>query len=119
MMYVFKTDTEAIMRITQLLIEKARQGVDVRVILENSVDDNQLAYELLSKSGVKVAYDPRGVTTHTKLVIIDGYIILVGSHNFTYSAMMRNHETSILIVNPEIAARATKYFTDVWAESSG
>ncbi|MEM0092927.1 MAG: phospholipase D-like domain-containing protein [Thermofilum sp.] len=119
MMYVFKSDTDTIMRITNLLVSKAKQGLDVRVILENSIEDNSYAYQLLKEGGVRVVYDSRSVTTHSKLVIIDGYIILVGSHNFSYMAMMRNHESSVLIISPELAARQTEYFMSVWTESTG
>lgn len=119
MMYVFKSDTDTIMRITDLLVRKAKQGLDVRVILENSIEDNEDAYQQLKQGGVKVTYDSRSVTTHSKLVIIDGYVVLVGSHNFSYSAMMRNHEASVLVVSPEVAAMETEYFMSVWAESTG
>lgn len=119
MMYVYKSDTDTIMRITQLLVSRAKQGLDVRVILENSIEDNSDAYQLLKQGGVKVVYDSRSVTTHSKLVIIDGYIVLVGSHNFSYMAMMRNHEASVMIISPEVAAMETEYFLSVWAESAG
>ena len=118
MMYVFKSDTDTIMKIAETLVSKAKQGVDVRVILENSIDDNVGTYQLLKQGGVKVVYDSRSVTTHAKLVIIDGYIVLVGSHNFSYMAMARNHETSVLIVSPEIGRQEVDYFMSVWAESS-
>uniref|UniRef100_A0A7C4BAZ1 PLD phosphodiesterase domain-containing protein n=1 Tax=Thermofilum pendens TaxID=2269 RepID=A0A7C4BAZ1_THEPE len=119
MMYVFKSDTEAIARIVDVLVEKAKQGVDVRVILENSIEDNEPTYQHLKSGGVQAVYDPKGVTTHSKLVIIDGYVVFVGSHNFSYSAMMRNHEASVMIVSEEIASAETAYFMSVLATCTG
>ena len=119
MMYVFKSDTDTIARIVDVLVRKAKQGVDVKVILENSIEDNELTYQSLRSGGVQVVYDPRAVTTHSKLVIIDGYIVFVGSHNFSYSAMMKNHEASVMIISEEVASAETKYFMSVLATCTG
>jgi|UniRef100_A0A7C3WT63 Phosphatidylserine/phosphatidylglycerophosphate/cardiolipin synthases and related enzymes len=119
MMYVFKSDTDTIARIVDVLVRKAKQGVDVRVILENSIEDNELTYQSLKSGGVRVVYDPRAVTTHSKLVIVDGYVVFVGSHNFSYSAMMKNHEASVMIISEEIASAETEYFMSVLATCSG
>jgi len=119
MMYVFKSDTDTIARIVDVLVRKAKQGVDVKVILENSIEDNELTYQSLKSGGVRVVYDPKAVTTHSKLVVIDGYVVFVGSHNFSYSAMMKNHESSVMIVSEEIASAETEYFMSVLAACSG
>ena len=63
---------------------------------------------------MKVRYDPVGVTTHTKLLIIDGEIGIVGSTNWTYSALEKNHEVSVLIRSPEVARNLYHYFQRVW-----
>jgi len=113
-MYVFKSDTDVIERLLETLISKAREGVDVRVVLEGHVDENELTYRRLMANGVMVRFDSRAHTTHCKLVIIDGYLVFVGSHNWTYSAMRRNHEASVMVVSEEVGRLEEEYFAEVW-----
>ena len=73
---------------------------------------------LLTKGGVAVAYDPLAITTHTKLLIIDGKISIVGSTNWTYNALDKNHEASVLIQSSEVASNLQDYFQSVWKSCS-
>ena len=47
------------------------------------------AYELLRKKGVPVYYDDKDRITHDKILVIDNYVTIVGSTNWTYSALKR------------------------------
>jgi cardiolipin synthase len=102
------------------LIAARKRGVEVKVILEKrkerdrTGENNLKTGKLLSEGGVKVAYDPVVVTTHTKLLIIDGEISIVGSTNWTYSALEKNHEVSVFIRSPEVAEDLRGYFKRVW-----
>ncbi|WP_052884151.1 phospholipase D-like domain-containing protein [Infirmifilum uzonense] len=113
-MFEFKSDTDEISRIVEILIGKSKKGVDVKVVLENTIDDNELTYRRLLANGVPVRFDTRAKTTHAKLIIVDGRFVIVGSHNWSYMAMMRNHEASVLIDSPEIANAETEYFMQIW-----
>lgn len=92
------------------LINAHKRGVEVQVIFDQNVkfwekgkDRNVLekkseyAYELLSKNGVPVFYDNENRVTHNKVLIIDKYITIIGSTNWTYSALRKNHEASVMI----------------------
>lgn len=102
------------------LIAARRRGVEVKVILEKRKEpdrtqkNNMKTGRMLSEAGVKVAYDPVAVTTHTKLLIIDGEISIVGSTNWTHSALEKNHEVSVIIRSPEVAKDLQNYFQSVW-----
>lgn len=113
-MFEFKSDTDEISRIVEILVSKAKKGVDVKVVLENTIDANELTYRRLLNNGVSVRFDTSARTTHAKLVIVDGRYVIVGSHNWSYMAMMRNHEASVLIDDPSIAAAETAYFMSIW-----
>ena len=65
---------------------------------------------------MEVVYDPVTVTTHTKLLIIDGEISVVGSTNWTYSALEKNHEVSVLIRSPEVAREIFKITFNVFGK---
>ena len=64
---------------------------------------SQEAYDLLKKNGVPVYYDSKDCVTHSKILVIDNYITIVGSTNWTYSALKKNHEASVLIKSRSVA----------------
>jgi len=103
-------------RIAEELIDARRRGVAVTVVLEQSrkADDslnreNRSTGVLLSRGGVTVRFDSPRKTTHTKVVVIDGRYVYLGSHNLTHSALTRNNELSVLLDSPETAREITGY----------
>ena len=97
-------DYHPVNNLVGILIDAHKRGVKVKVILENSLkEDNQLAYKLLAKEGIDVKYDKEKILTHTKLLVVDKYITILGSANWTYSAFEMNNESSVLIKSKEIA----------------
>ena len=102
------------------LIAAHKRGVSVKVILERRDErqrasvTNEKTGSMLSRGGVDVVYDPATVTTHTKLLIVDGTISVVGSTNWTYSALEKNHEVSVVVRSSEVARRLQDYFQTIW-----
>ncbi|MEM1508513.1 MAG: phospholipase D-like domain-containing protein [Thermofilaceae archaeon] len=92
------------------------KGLDVKVIVDDvtKIDyPETIAY--LKAQGIPVKLDPKpGITTHAKLVIIDGRIVIIGSHNWTESALSRNNEYSVLIHSNDIALEVERYFQNLW-----
>jgi phosphatidylserine/phosphatidylglycerophosphate/cardiolipin synthase-like enzyme len=98
----------------------AKRGVKVKVILENTGknDDeftvqNQRTKKLLEEKGAEVYLDSPRTTTHTKLVVIDRRLVILGSHNFTQSALKHNNEISVLLDRPELALEARNYMLKI------
>lgn len=119
-MFVFKTTKSAKDRpskIIDALISAAQWGVLVRVFLEKSGYDeqinatNELTAKRLRDNGIKVFFDSTNVTTHTKIVVIDGRYSFVGSHNFTNAALKHNNELSLLVDSRDLAHKLTDYLT--------
>jgi len=102
------------------LIAAKKRGVEVKVILERREGKeratlrNMKTGSLLARAGLEVVYDPLDITTHTKLLVIDGRISIVGSTNWTYNALEKNHEVSVLIHSSEVANNLQNYFQSVW-----
>lgn len=103
-------------RILNELIEAARRGVRIRVILErgdnpkSQVDANNRETALrLKEGGIDISFDNPGRTTHTKVLVIDQRYTLLGSHNLTSSALKYNNEISVLVDSPKIAKETLKY----------
>ncbi len=102
-----------------------RRGADVRVVLEGGDDEflgkafkkeaQQVANFLEQGGYVDVRFDPRWRTTHSKLLVVDGHNILVGSTNWTTQALTSNNESNALIVGH--INDFENYFEKVWKES--
>lgn len=94
-MYVMTSDDA----VDAILAAKDR-GVQVRVILEKGVmgSDNEEPYNRLRAAGVPVRWAPdRFALLHAKFIIVDGKIVLVGSHNLTNNALKKNREASVIL----------------------
>ncbi len=53
-------------------------------------------------------------TLHTKLILIDNKIAILGSHNYTMSAFNLNHEISLIIYEAPFVSRLKQYFDNLW-----
>ncbi len=113
----YKDDPNSLL--LQDIIDAHKRGVEVIVILDasgwnvsNTVYNKRFGDSLRS-AGVPVYYDPIDVTSHDKLIIIDGYITFVGSHNWSYFALARNNEASVMIKSKEVAEFFEQHFQDV------
>lgn len=89
----------------QELLEARRRGVKVRVILERTCWQNETAREMLAAGGVDARYASGGNLLHQKVVVIDDDTCLVGSHNWSDSALKFNHEVSELVRSKTQAKR--------------
>ncbi|MEA3254250.1 MAG: phospholipase D-like domain-containing protein [Candidatus Altiarchaeota archaeon] len=95
------------------LIKAHDRGVDVRIIVDQYSKKNN-AYEYLRVNNITIKYDPEDVTTHTKLVIIDGKIVILGSTNFSYYGLEKNNEVNAVIISEEFAQYFEDYFDRLW-----
>jgi phosphatidylserine/phosphatidylglycerophosphate/cardiolipin synthase-like enzyme len=116
--FFFKTNGFAENRpdaVLEHLREAARRGVSVEAIFErgqagDSVSkDNADTAKRLKQSGIRACFDAPDRTTHAKLVVIDGRILFIGSHNLTQSALKYNREVSVRIDSPALAEEALRY----------
>lgn len=110
-------------RIAGHLAGAVKRGVKVTVVLETTRDksddlniQNRKTGRLLEEKGVRVLFDSPGKTTHTKLTVIDQSLVLLGSHNFTQSALKYNNEISILLKDPGLARDARNYILSLVQE---
>jgi phosphatidylserine/phosphatidylglycerophosphate/cardiolipin synthase-like enzyme len=103
------------------LINAKKRGVHVEVILEvregedRTTKNNRLSGKILSEGGVEVIYDLLLKTTHAKLMVVDMEVILLGSANWTFAGLTKNHEVSVLIRSKEVAKELIDYFNQVKA----
>ena len=97
------------------LIEAGDRGVDVHVILEQSVYQNSGMFDYLLNNGIDVAWAPeRFNNVHSKFAVVDDSIVLVGSLNWSKNALLYNREASVIIYSQDVARQFEAVFdTDV------
>ena len=88
------------------LLEKKKQGVDVRVVINNDYINKRHGIEL-SDLDVKKVRSERGGIMHEKFCVIDNQIVISGSYNWTDNAELKNVEHINITENDN--KLATKY----------
>ena len=111
-------DDDPVNELLSILADTASRGVDVRVLVDEETRDSYpQTIEFLKEHGIGVRLDKSsGITTHAKVVIVDGEFVVIGSHNWTESALRYNHEVSALIRSGKAAEELTNYFERLWDE---
>ena len=98
----------------------ARRGVKVRALLNVEsfghaiTKINSRTAQHLTMAGCEVKFGQIGVATHAKLIIIDGRIMVLGSHNVSKGSFSRNQEASIIVDGGEAVRPYADYFRLLW-----
>ncbi len=101
------------------LVAAKQRGVEVLIILDDSswnrsnAEKNKKFGRLLADGGVTVYMDDPEVSTHTKLILLDDDLTVVGSTNWSYYALDKNNETSVLIESSEINQIYQVFFSQI------
>ncbi|MFH1789235.1 MAG: phospholipase D-like domain-containing protein [Candidatus Altiarchaeota archaeon] len=98
------------------LIAAHRRGVDVKIIVDEYSKENN-AYEKLKSEGINIRYDSKSTTTHAKLVVIDGKIVVLSSTNLSYYGLEKNSETNVIIRDEKTAEYYEIYIANLLANS--
>jgi phosphatidylserine/phosphatidylglycerophosphate/cardiolipin synthase-like enzyme len=92
--------------IAEALVAAHRRGVKVRVILDHSQRTEKYSEaDFLDHSGIPPLIDAEHPIAHNKVMIIDEYLLITGSFNFTKAAEEKNAENLLVINDPELAKK--------------
>ncbi|MGC8959287.1 MAG: phospholipase D-like domain-containing protein [Chloroflexia bacterium] len=100
--------------IARVLLEKAREGVRVRGVLESRQENPYSEYTVLRKAGLDVRLDGNPRTMHHKVFVIDGLVTITGSYNFSKNAAEENDENLLVIENAGLARAYLEEFERVY-----
>jgi cardiolipin synthase len=99
-----------------VLIKKAQQGVDVRMLLPGKHIDHSLPrsiaqshYEVLLEAGVKIS-EYRPTFIHSKFMVVDGQWSVVGTPNLNYRSRQLDEENAFGILDRELAGQLVEIF---------
>lgn len=101
------------------MLERFQNGVDVRGIFE--VRGSETEYAELPRlycAGMAVRQDGNPQTFHHKVVVIDNYVVITGSMNFSDSAADSNDENMVAISEPSVALLYLEEFNRRWEEAT-
>lgn len=104
------------------LTSSALGGLDVRVLVPRMSDSRLVTwcvrsfYDELLAAGVKIhEYGPRML--HSKALLIDDHLAIVGSANFDHRSFRLNFEASLLIDDAAFAATLSKLLAEEFADA--
>jgi phosphatidylserine/phosphatidylglycerophosphate/cardiolipin synthase-like enzyme len=101
------------------LISAKERGVEVRVVIEKERAYEQGSeYPRLKSAGVDVRLDGNPNLMHHKFMVIDGYIVVTGSYNWSTAAEDRNDENIVVIFDRDVAQRFVQEFERIWQTAS-
>jgi cardiolipin synthase len=112
MMYVMQIGQDGpTFKLANALAQAAKRGVAVQVCLDmgNVRGTEELdakhaePAQWLQARGVKVVIDELDRTSHSKVVVVDSVWSVVGSHNWTFYAMTKNREASVILRDADVA----------------
>lgn len=101
----------------QDLIDAAKRGVDVRLLLPgtsssaSSIEVQHSHYEDLLEAGVKI-YECQHEILHAKTVTVDGVWSVIGSSNFDHRSVLFNDEVDVVVLGQETSQELKAMFDD-------
>ena len=111
--YYEKYPDSSMNEIIMELVKAYERGVDVQIVVDEYSSENN-AYHILDEYGIPWRFDGKSVTTHSKLIIIDGRIVLLGSTNLSYYGLEKNNEANILVMDEKTGKYYEEYFQELW-----
>ena len=102
--------------LAKALLDARARGVAIRVLLPGEHTDSESvraasrgSWGPLLEAGIEISqFEP--TMLHSKVIIVDGFLVSVGSTNFDPRSFHINDEASLNVYDPEFAAQMTRVF---------
>ena len=102
-------------RIAKVLLERHRNGVDVRILSDNDKAwDKGSDIKKFADAGIAVRVDTTSHHMHHKFALIDNHTVINGSYNWTRSAASSNNENVVVEECPVLVREFRKEFDRLW-----
>lgn len=98
-----------VQQLNMAIVRAVQRGVIVRAVINANI-----ILGVLQSVGIRARQLPDRRTLHTKMMIVDGDTLVIGSHNFTRNAFASNIETSIIVTIPSEVTRLHEFFNNLY-----
>jgi phosphatidylserine/phosphatidylglycerophosphate/cardiolipin synthase-like enzyme len=95
----------------QSLVRAIARGVSV-----SAIGNNNDIISKLKSVGVQAKKLSVPNLVHAKMMLIDGNILVVGSHNYTQQAFTMNYELSIIVTEQDNLEPYINFFANLWQQ---
>jgi phosphatidylserine/phosphatidylglycerophosphate/cardiolipin synthase-like enzyme len=107
-------------RLVAILNNAVERGVDVRVLLDESVEQNETALQLFAAYGIEASLDSStNRNVHVKMLVADGSNAVIGSTNWSSAALDDNRECNLVLRAGKAPHYFDAWFAQLWADSGG
>lgn len=103
------------------LLAAASRGVAVRVLLDRSdwapsiTEKNRPTIDYLTAHGIEARFDDPAVTTHSKLVVVDRRVVILGSTNWNRYAFTAQEQADVIVEDAKVGEVFASYFDRLWS----
>jgi DNA uptake protein ComE-like DNA-binding protein len=119
------TENHPTLHLLEALVAAHERGITVRVLLDqdrpndpyNSVVINTPAKNFLEQRGVTVKFDQADRLLHSKYILIDSTLTVVGSHNWSAGSYFQMDDLSLVLSSSDLTARLRGRFESLWSNS--
>ena len=102
-------------RVTSELIKAKNRGVDIKIIADAlNASTKHSKHKELRSSGIHVKAENYAGKMHSKSIIIDDEVVVIGSMNFSNSGEKRNDENIIILKDSKAAKFYKNFFIYQW-----
>lgn len=91
------------------IVAAARRGVTVRAL----VNSDNIVF-MLRQRGISARRLQSKRMLHTKMLLIDGTKLIIGSHNYTQHGFSLNEEASVFVEMSSADHEFSAYFSNLW-----
>jgi DNA uptake protein ComE-like DNA-binding protein len=118
----YTSDKHPTRKLLDALVEARQKGLAVRVLLDQdrkadpyaSTIINGPAKKYLEEHGVSCKFDRQERLLHSKYLIIDNSLLIIGSHNWSAGSFFQYDDLSLAVRSPELAAQQISRFNAFW-----
>ncbi len=115
-----RIDARPLNSLIDILYTLANNKVIVRVLLDTTgrrsglARINRRAAGTLRQRGIDVRTLPDSRCQHAKILLVDGCLGIIGSHNWSWRSMTENFEVSVLVYHAGHLQELQEHFDRLW-----